>query len=79
MKKVIVILGLLAAAVAHASPEYKQFYVVNGKEVSAEVALISSIKGADAYQCKAIETKLNKNKTGINLRAVKKPKSTASN
>lgn len=70
----ITVLSLLAAVAAAAAdnPAYKQFYLVSGKQVSAETAILASLKGNEAYRCVSVESKLSKSGTSIGIRNVKK-------
>lgn len=72
--KLVLIVTLFVSATASAA-DYKQFYLVNGKEVAAETAILASLKGAEAYRCQSVEAKVSKAGTSIGIRNVKKPKS----
>lgn len=52
---------------------YKSFYLLNGKEVSSEQAILASLKGLDTYRCVSVEAKVSKAGTSIGMRQVKKP------
>lgn len=73
MKLVIVSMFLTLNASA---AEYQQFYLVNGSKVSAETAILASMKGSEAFKCQSVEYKVSKAGTSIGIRAVKKPKVT---
>lgn len=72
MKLVLIVLTLIP--VSSSAAEYQQFYLVNGSKVSAETAILASMKGSEAYKCNAVEYKVSKAGTSIGIRAVKKPK-----
>lgn len=72
MKYIIIVSSLFAYAAVAA--EYEQFYVVNGKKVSAEEAVLASVKGSQAYKCTAVEAKVSKAGTSIGLRQIPRPK-----
>jgi hypothetical protein len=69
-----IVITLLLSSNAFAA-EYKQFYLVNGKEVAAETAILASLKGGEAYRCVSVESKVSKSGTSIGIRNVKKPRS----
>jgi hypothetical protein len=68
-----VLLSLFVSISANAQ-EYKQFYLVNNTQVSAETAILASMKGQSAFKCSAVEYKVSKAGTSIGIRAIKKPK-----
>lgn len=70
----IIILSLFVSLPVHAATDYEMFYLVNGKKSSAEEAIIASLKGAEAFKCVSVESKVSKAGTSIGLRQVKKPK-----
>lgn len=69
----LIILSLFVSLPVHAA-DYEQFFLVNGKKSSAEEAIIASLKGAEAFKCVSVESKVSKAGTSIGLRQVKKPK-----
>lgn len=72
MKTLIIALSLLTLN-ANASTEYKQYFQSNGKIVSAEEAITSSLKGSEVYRCQSVEAKVSKAGTSIGLKNVKRP------
>lgn len=74
MKLVLIVLTLIPA-VSNAA-EYSQFYLVNGAKVSAEAAILASMKGTEAFKCTSVQYAVSKTGTSIGIKAVKKPKAT---
>lgn len=70
----ITIIAALYNKAAHAA-EYKQFFLVNGKETVAEKAIIAALNGQEAFKCVSVEAKVSKAGTSIGLKNLKKPKS----
>lgn len=71
--KLLTLIGILASTTTHAA-EYKQLYLVNGKESSAEQAILASMKGSEVLKCQSAEFKVSKSGTSIGIRNVKKPR-----
>jgi hypothetical protein len=76
MKLVIIALSLISTSTSTSASaaDYAQFYLVNGAKVSAETAILASMKGTEAYKCNSVEFKVSKAGTSIGIRNVKKPK-----
>lgn len=68
--KLVIVLSLITLNASAA--DYKQFYLVNGKTVSPEVAILASLKGQEAFKCNSVEAKVSKAGTSIGIRNVKK-------
>lgn len=69
------VLALTVSLSAEASPSYKQFYLVNGKQAETEAALQAALKGSEVMECASIEAKVAKSGKSIGLKRIKKPKS----
>lgn len=59
---------------APAGAKYEQFFLLNGKRVSGEEAIMGSIKGTPAFKCNAVQATVSKSGTSVGIRAVKKPR-----
>lgn len=68
----LIYLSILLSTSAHAS-KYEQFYLVGSRRVSAEEAILASMKGSEAFKCTAVEAKVSKAGTSIGMRQVKRP------
>jgi hypothetical protein len=68
----IVLSSLLAYAATAA--EYKQFYLVGGREASAQEAILASLKGSESFKCTAVSAQLSKAGSSIGLKQIKKPR-----
>lgn len=47
-------------------------YLLNGKEITPEQALLASVKGEQVFKCQLVEAKVSKTGTSIGLRNVKR-------
>lgn len=74
---IITIATLLLATQAHAATAYEQFFLLDGKKVPSEAAIMGAIQGKAAFRCQAVEAKVSKSGTSIGIRNVKKPARTA--
>ena len=64
-------LFLLLSPLAHAA-EYRQTFIVNGHEMSAEQAITAAFQGKNVMRCQAVEAKVSKTGTSIGLKNVKR-------
>lgn len=67
--KYLVLMALIGA-VAQGETK-KALFMINGKQVPVETALISSIKGEEVYKCQVMETSISKSGTSISLKTKK--------
>lgn len=72
--KTIAILASLFSLQANAAVNYKQFYLVNGKQSEMSQALMAAINGQEVVKCQTVEAKVSKSGTSISMRNIKKPK-----
>ena len=71
MKSIMLFLVLSAQAYAVEHEKREPLFLINGKQVPVETALIESIKGQDVYKCQVMETKISKSGTSISLKTKK--------
>jgi hypothetical protein len=71
--KYIVLISIFTAISANAA-DFELFYLVGNSRMSADSAIIQSIKGETVYKCQSVETKVSKSGTSVSLKNVKKPK-----
>jgi hypothetical protein len=74
MKRILVIIMLASLASNAFAGDYKQFFLVNGAQATAEQAILASLRGAEAYKCTSVEAKVSKAGTSIGLKNIKKPR-----
>lgn len=81
MKTLLIVSTIAALFTAHVAtaadlpaPEYRQMYLLNGREVPADVALVSALGGKEVFRCQTVSANLSKSKTSIALKNVKRPK-----
>ncbi len=71
MKLVLILMTITTTA--HAG-DYKQFFLVGGKQTDAQAAIVATMKGQEAFKCQSVEFKVSKAGTSIGLKNIKKPK-----
>lgn len=69
---ITILLSLSATAFGADNPKYKQFYLLNGSQASAEEAILASLKGGEAFKCVSVQAQVSKAGTSIGLKNVKK-------
>jgi hypothetical protein len=72
MRYIITMLLLSTTASAQDNPDFKQFFLVNGKQVNAETAILASLKGSESFKCTAMQAKVSKSGASIGLKQIKK-------
>ena len=74
--KTVLGLIILATLSANAASPYEMYYTDGNAKMTAEKALVESIKGTPIYKCQSVDFKVSKTGGSISLKNVKKPKST---
>jgi len=76
LSTLVILSALFTSTVAFSAPTYSQFYLMNGKQVNAQEAIIASLKGSEAFLCKSVAASVSKSGTSIGIKAIKKPAKT---
>ncbi len=67
--------GSLAGAQEAINPqEYKQVYLVGGRETNAAEAIVAAVKGESVLKCQSVQATISKSGTSLSVKNVKKPK-----
>lgn len=71
---ILTMCAMLTLSLAANAAEYKQVYLIDGKAVPSEQAIMAALKGTEVLKCTTVEAKVSKSGTSIGLRNIKKPK-----
>lgn len=74
LSAISLLLNMWAQAADIKNAEYKQFFLSNGKNVSAQQAILDSLRNeSDVFKCTSVVAMPSKSGTSIGLKNVKKP------